>query len=169
MGRNKKSYRHRFVGFTLAELIVVVVILSISAAMVIPYATNTSSFQAVSAARVLSSDLEYAQNVAIVTQTPVEVVFDVAGDIYTLYDANTSTPLKHPITKEDYVTDFSMQSGFSDLDILSANFDGNQSVTFDEMGAPDNSGNVRLRSGVHTYRISVAAATGKVTVTELTP
>jgi hypothetical protein len=69
------------------------------------------------------------------------------------------------MTKTDYVVDFASLGGFDKLTFDAAQFGGAASVTFDELGAPDNSGYVIVRSGGSAYRLDVAAATGNVTVT----
>ena len=149
-------------GFTLLELLVVVVIIAIAAGIVVPYAVSTSDLSVISAARMIACDLQYAQNAAITSQKPTTVTFDISGESYTL--SNTSGVLIHPMNKSGYVINFSSQQGFGKLDIVSANFSAASSVTFDEMGSPDNAGTITLQAGPHVYYVSVAVATGKVTV-----
>lgn len=156
-GRNSTS-----IGFTLVELLVVIVVMAILAGMVIPYAVSTSDLEVVSAARIISSDLQYAQDVAITSQQLVTVTFNSSGESYTL--SNASGVLIHPINKSAYMMDFSSQSGFAGLDVVSADFAGSNAVTFDELGSPDNAGTIVLQAGPHVYNVSVAAATGRVTV-----
>lgn len=153
-------------GVTMIELMVVVVILAIVAAMTVPLFVGASDMEAVSAARVVSTDLQYAQNVAITSQSPVKVTFDPANETYDLY-SNASGPLKHPMTHADYLVNLRSQNDFDRLDIVSASFAGSQSVTFDELGSPDNGGFVTVQGGPDTYRINVAAVTGTITVTKV--
>lgn len=166
MRHQKKSSKGSF-GFTLLELLVVLLVLAIVAAVAIPMAVGTGDMQAVSAARMISADLQYAQNVAITTQQPVTVTFDVSGESYSL--SNASGTLIHPMTKEAYIVGFKSRGGFTGLDLVSANFGGSPWVGFDELGAPNSSGSISLRSGPHVYSISVATATGRVTVTAAGP
>jgi len=144
------------------EILVVVIIMGIAAGVVIPMAVDSGDLQAAGAARMLASDLQYAQNVAITTQTPVTVTFAVSGDSYTL--SNASGPLIHPMTKDAYTVDFNTTNGFSTVDVTSAAFGGGDEVTFDELGAPDNPGSVRIQVGAYTYQVTVSAATGRVKV-----
>ncbi|MFP3936795.1 MAG: GspH/FimT family protein [Phycisphaerae bacterium] len=147
---------------SLLELIIVIIILAITAAVVVPHVVQSADMQATSAARMLATDLQYAQDCAITTQTPVTVTFDVAGDSYTL--SNTSGTLNHPITKATYQLDFSSQSGFEQVELVSADFGGADNLTFDEVGSPDNAGSVVIHAGDFSYQITVAAATGRVSV-----
>jgi len=153
--------------FTLLELMVVVMILAIVAAVAVPMAVGTGDMQVISAARMMSADLQYAQNTAITTQRPITVAFDTSAESYSL--SNASEQLIHPITKEAYIVDFRSREGFTSLDVVSANFGGSASVAFDELGAPNSSGSITLRSGPHVYQINVATATGKVTVIAVSP
>jgi len=123
-----------------------------------------SSSQARAAARMVMSDLEYAQNEAIVTQSPITVTFDISGNSYTV--SNESGPLIHPITKKAYAVDFDTISGFENVSISSANFDGAATVTFDAIGAPNSGGTIVVSAGNHCYSITVAPVTGKITVSQ---
>ena len=149
------------------EMMVVLVIMAVAGAMVIPLVVDSGGMQALSAARMLASDLQYAQNVAMTSQRAVTVTFDPSGDSYTV--SNASGPLIHPMTNSAYVVDYHAQSGFDRVDIVSANFAGGQAVTFDELGSPDNAGSVTIRGGPDVYRVDVAAVTGTVTVTKTGP
>ncbi len=160
---NRFAPRRRInAAFTMIELIVVMVVIAIAAAMVVPYAVSTSSFQAQSAARLIMSDLEYAQNQAIVSQSPVTVTFSAAGNSYAV--SNASGTLIHPISKKAYEVDFDTSGGFENVSMSSVNFGCCSTVTFDALGAPDNEGTVTLTAGSHAYTVTVAAISGRVTV-----
>jgi type II secretion system protein H len=148
-------------GFTLVELMVVLIILAIAAAIVVPYAGSSSS-QAVSAAQTAAADLQYAQSLSITTQVPTTVTYDANACRYTL--SNQSGTLINPMTQQSYVVNFTAASGFGNVRMSSPVFGSNRSVTFDSTGAPDNAGSVTLQAGGNVYTVSVAAATGNVTV-----
>ena len=152
-------------GFTLVEILVVVVILGITAGIVVPYALNTSSMQATAAARTLVSDLQYAQNVAVTTQSDVWVIFRVVHSWYEL--RNASGRLIHPITKKEYYVCYLGHQVFDKVRILGTTFT-NDMLGFDSLGTPYQGGSITLGAGNQTFRVNVAAATGMVTVTELT-
>ena len=152
-------------GTTLFELLVVVLVLAVAAAVVIPRVSGTSQLRCRAAARLIMSDLEYAQNHAIVAQEPVTVSFDVSGNSYSL--SNASGALIHPITKDAFVVDFDTIGGFDGVSVVSASFAGSSAVAFDALGAPDNGGTVRVRCGSDAYEITVAPVTGRVTVAQV--
>jgi len=149
----------------MVELMVVIVILAVAAVMVLPYATGTSSLKAQSAARMAMADLEWAQNQAIVLQSDVTVTFSVPGNSYTI--AKQSQPLKHPITHNDFVVDLNARQGLEGVSIVSAAFGGTPQLTFQALGQPASAGSVVLAAGAHTYQVTVAPVTGRITVTAI--
>lgn len=165
LGQPSSVARH---GFTLVEILVVLVILGIAAAMVVPRLSGMGDLQAISAARIVLADVEYAQDEAIVTQKPIKVKFATASSSYQLTDGE-DVMLKHPLTKRAFEMKFPGTGGYEKVRILSANFSGSSTVEFDSLGAPDNGGAVRVDADGHTYDITVAAVTGKVSVTVVNP
>ncbi len=151
-------------GFTLIEVVVVVIILAIVAAMVLPSIGSTGDLRSRSAARMMMADLEFAQSQAIVTQVPITVTFDTSGNSYRV--SNASGTLIHPITKNAYVINLGQTRGMNDVTIASADFGSTQAVTFDSLGAPDNSGAVSVACKAHTCTVTVSPVTGRVTVSQ---
>ena len=156
-------------GFTLVELLVVIILIGIAAAVVVPRMAQSSDVQVISAARILAADLQYAQNLAISSQKAVTVEFDAAADSYQI--TSEGALLQHPITKEDYKTAYTGSQGFSQVEIVKATFGGKTWVRFDELGTPvDEFGNAsaggkaQLKAGTFIYEVSVATVTGRVTV-----
>jgi prepilin-type N-terminal cleavage/methylation domain-containing protein len=163
--RRNRSQSPFVPAFTLAEIMVTMVIIGISAAIVIPSVSDTTDTQTVAAARTISADLQYAQNLAITSQTPVYVVFNNAGMSYSLSNnANASPPIISPITQMNYTVAFGSSNGFSGLGSMTANFGGTATMYFDLLGAPHSDGTVQVVAGPHVYVVTVAPATGKITV-----
>lgn len=159
----RNSVAHQ--GFTLIEILVVLVILGIAAAMVVPRITGMGDMQASGAARILLADMQYAQNEAIVTQKDVTVTFNTGNGSYVL--SNTDGTLTHPLNKTPFVTALPSMAGYRNIQMLSANFGGTNRVTFDSMGSPDNGGQVVLSADGNGYRLTLAPVTGKVSVESL--
>jgi len=148
---------------------VVIVILAILAAVVVPAAVSTSDMQASAAARMVASDLQYAQNTAITVQKPIIVSFDPEAESHQLAQGSGVYPyerqlLNHPITKSAHVVDFATQRGFGRVNIVSADFGGDAEVIFDELGTPDTGGRLTVQAGSHVFYVDVASVTGKVAV-----
>jgi len=152
------------VAFTVMELLIVVAVIGILAMASVPYILDSGDAQAISATRLIASALQYAQNEAISSQTPVTVTFTSATKTYEL--SNASGRLVHPISKEQYVVDFRSRRNFDRVTALSADFGDEPFVTFDVLGAPNAAGTVTVQAGARKMTIAVANVTGLVTVSE---
>jgi prepilin-type N-terminal cleavage/methylation domain-containing protein len=156
--------RPRRIGFTLIELLMVIVIMAVIAALVIPEVARSDSFQAQGAARMLVGDLLYAQNEAISHQQQRQVVFDPGGESYRLLDGQGVT-LPASWLGGSYRVNLDQQN-FGSVDLVSTTF-ANNTVRFDDLGAPSEGGDIELAAGSHRYRITVVPLTGRVEVAEL--
>ena len=151
-------------GFTIIEILIVVVILAIAAMTAIPMMSSAGSVQVRSAANMIAADLEYAKSLAITKGQDFTVVFDTSGDSYRIED-QYGTTISHPVKKGfNYVIDI-QNEGLDRVDITGAAFGGSPEVTFDYLGSPLNGGSVTIQGGGRTVTISVEAVTGYVTVT----
>lgn len=164
-------------GFTLIEILLVVVIIAIAATIAIPMIGSTSGMQIQSAANIISADLEYAKSMAISRQKNYSVVFNPAGDYYEVHDQNGI--IRHPVKKGfDYKVDFRSDSRLDKVVIDNVNFDPGSSntITFDYLGSPHsgsgasppdlNSGTISIKAGDFTMTISVEPVTGFISITE---
>ncbi len=130
-------------GFTLIEILSVVLILGIISVIVVPQIGQRGDLQAAAAARVLISDLTYAQNRAISTGGWTYVTFSTANQNYTLYSGTSSapsaTPLTHPVNTGNYTIVFggTGASALSGATLTSVNIGSNAStLAFDSTGIP---------------------------------
>jgi len=161
-------------GFTLVELLIVIAVLVIAAAIVIPSIGSAADTQAVSAARVLGSDLEVTRSLALTTQEPHSLVFspdlqsykvvaNYGGEAYA-----TVVAVPHPVTAgRQFDVTLARQNGMDAVRIAGVSFGGSTYVTFDSQGEPSSAGAVTVESGQVQMQVSVAALTGAVTVTRL--
>ncbi len=151
-------------GFTIIEILIVVVILAIAAMTAIPMISSAGSIQVRSVANMIAADLEYAKSLAITKGQRFSVVFDTSADSYRIADQDGTTIL-HPVKKGfDYVIDL-QDEGLEKADITGADFAGSSQVEFDYLGSPLNGGTVTVQGGNTTLTISVEAVTGYITVT----
>lgn len=157
--------------YTLAEMVVVVLVLAIAAAIVIGSIGTTKDAQAISAARVLASDVELARNLAVTTQAPHTVLFSSDRQSYKVVANYTgggyalATAVEHPVrANELFVVTLASLNGMESVVVGPVSFGGQTYVTFDAEGDPSNGGSVTLRSGGTGMVISVEEMTGAVSV-----
>ena len=150
-------------GFTLIEILIVIVILAIAAMTAIPMMGSAASVQIRSAGNMIAADLEYAKSLAISKGQNFSVVFDEGAESYSIVDQDGNT-ISHPVKKGfDYVIDF-QDEGLGRVEIADADFDGASQVQFDYLGSPDKGGTVHLQAGDMSATVSVEPVTGYITV-----
>jgi len=181
-GRSEKS--RRFLtgrtagsGFTIIELLIVVVIIAIAAMTAIPMLTSADSFQIRSAANMVAADLEYAKTIAISRGQNFSVVFDKTAESYRIEDESGAV-IAHPVKKGfDYIIDFQNDGRLNKVDIEDVNFDldSSHTITFDYLGSPYsgprtsnplNSGVISLRAGQMTVTVNVEPVTGFISIVD---
>ncbi|MCC6422662.1 MAG: type II secretion system protein [Phycisphaerales bacterium] len=176
MSAKHSSRQH---AFTLIEILVVVVILGIASAVILPSISSRDDLKVAAAARIVMSDLIYAQNQAITNQKVCYIQFDKTNGKYTLMSTmSPAVTLQHPINHVDYVEKFgaSGSPGLTNITLTDATFDGKLTLAFDEMGSPLaydtgtgttavlSSGTIKLTCGSNTLTISVEPYTGEISI-----
>ena len=173
--RKKQIFRNKD-GFTLVEIIVVLVILVVAAVLAMPMLGSAADMQLRSAANMIAADIEYAKSLAITKQQNFSVVFSTASESYEVRDQSgtaVDNPRRpgHPLSIV-----FTTDNRVSRVNIATADFDSDssQAVTFDYLGSPYrglttanplNSGQVTLQSDALTMTVNVEPVTGYVTIT----
>jgi prepilin-type N-terminal cleavage/methylation domain-containing protein len=170
-------------GFTLIEILVVVLIIGIAAAIVVPQLGTRDDMKASSAARVIMADLIYAQNLSITQQNYHYLAMDVVNKRYAVQNSALAT-VTHPVNKTPYLVRFAAggTNGFQDLTLIAANFTGQsgnvyKTIGFDELGSPlvhtgtmtepMTAGAIIIQAGNYRLRIDVEPFTGQITVTPI--
>ena len=159
-------------GFTVIEILIVVVIIGIAAMMAIPMMTSAASMQIRSAANMIAADLEYAKSMAISRGQIFSVVFDKAAESYRIENQDGNV-IAHPVKKGfDYVVDF-RDNRLDKVDIADVDFDATSKVKFDYLGSPYNGDNNPLNNGVITLQaggttttITVEPVTGFISISD---
>jgi type II secretory pathway pseudopilin PulG len=172
-GNARYDLRGISAGFTVVEILIVVVIMTIVAVMVVPMMTSAASMQIRSAANMIVADLEYAKSMAISRGQKFSVVFDKAAESYRIEDEDGAV-ISHPVKKGfDYVIDFRNDSRLDKVDIVDVDFDATSEVKFDYLGSPWNgndnplnSGVISLQAGGTTTTVTVEPVTGFISIVD---
>ena len=132
-------------GFTLTELMIVILIVGILGAIVIPRLTSTSAMNARLAADVAAADIRGVQAAAMSGGTPYTISFTAGNRAYAaggLIPTNRSLP-------------------------PGATANNNFLVKFNTLGEPELDANLTLviNSGLESASLTVEMLTGKVTIT----
>ena len=182
--------RYARAGWSLIELLAVVVILGIAAMIIIPFAASGASASGQSAARVLVTDMLAAQMDAVATQGFRRVHFYGDGTGWCIlelnaselslpFDSATATYAENAIESQGQdqksIIHFVQDTRFNDIAVENVNFGtGTAGVTFDPTGgitasdgAPSLGGSVDITSGDFGWTITIAPLTGKVSVKEI--
>jgi prepilin-type N-terminal cleavage/methylation domain-containing protein len=159
-------------GFTMIEILMVVVILAVAAMIVVPTLSSAADMQIRSAANTIAADLDYARGLAVTHQKNYTVIFDAGAASYEIQD-DTGATITNPLTNQPFAVDIDADSRLSQVNIADADFDGDVSVTFNYLGAPFDSGGGTMDSGTITLQddsgsfalyVKVEPATGYVTI-----
>ncbi len=169
-------------GFTLLELLAVVTILGIAAAMLIPSMSETSILRVQAAVRTIVSDITFAQSDAVAFQERRALVFDVENSTYRLVqipgsviDVDLNTMYDPTKAGGRYIVNFN-DNVFGGARITGVNFDGGNTLIFDALGGPvadaagdepSAGGTITVEGSGQTFQITIEAFTGRVTATRV--
>ena len=142
-------------GFSMVELVCVVVIIAILSAIAVPRFCNSLARQRVEAvARRIVVDLALAQRHASSANVTQTVQFDVEANDYSLIG------MPHPDHPgADF--DIHVHEEPSGATLVSVDFGGDQELVFDIYGVPDSGGSVVILVGNQLRTITVDPDTGK--------
>jgi len=182
MNRTKQRYSRLQRGFTLVEIIVVVVILAITALVAIPVFGTAADMQVRSAADKIAADIDYAKGLAITRQKHYTVKFFPGEEKYQVQDADGNVDgnvIEHPLRPgENFVEDFKnglRNQRLGRVDIVETTLNDN-AVTFDYLGTPysgtgtstrlNDTGTITLKADAFQLDVTIEPLTGYISITK---
>jgi prepilin-type N-terminal cleavage/methylation domain-containing protein len=171
-------------GFSLLEMSIVVLILSIIAAIAMPNLASTDPVKLDIAAKTVATAIEFAQAESIRTKIPHGIFTDATNELISVYSLPGSSPvynIYHPVDKKLYTIQLKTDAFVAGVNLVSANFafvgpfSSPNNLDFNTEGYPKYSvpfGNdYMLTSGTITLSyqgrqriVSIASSTGRVTI-----
>ncbi|MBS0189370.1 MAG: type II secretion system protein [Planctomycetes bacterium] len=159
-------------GYTLVEVLIVVTVLGIAAAMSVPAFSQTGVFRVQASLRTIVSEITELQSDALAMQQSRAIVFDVAKNSYTM--------CRVPGTSVDPAVDgisttVLTSALYGNAAIRNVNFNNGQTLIFDELGAPVTAagsntpapdGSLEIIGSGQTFKITVQGYTGRIVVTK---
>jgi MSHA pilin protein MshC len=124
-------------GFTLVELIMVVVLIGILAVSIVPKFVDTSAISLLGGAAMVEADIRYTQELAMSTYSPKTITFATNDTFYTVNSQTMNLPSR-----------VSISSGAT--------------FTFNSLGEPTTGGGQITTVGGSTKTITVESYTGRV-------
>ncbi len=173
--RSRASIARGSRGFTLIEILCVVVIVGLAAGIIIPQISTRDDLRCASAARQLMGDLLYAQSRSIALGKMHYVQFNTATGAYQVLDSmSPANVITNPLSMQAYTVTVGT-GALTNVSINSASFDGNPTVAFDAMGVPYtwdatngpvalSAGSVVFKAGKNQKTVSVSPYSGQIKV-----
>jgi prepilin-type N-terminal cleavage/methylation domain-containing protein len=175
--RNRRLTGRR--AFTLVEILMVVIILGIAGAIIVPQIGSRNDLRAAAAARLLISDITYAQNRAIAQQKKHYVRF--VNQTYSVCDSIALTPIAHPLKPAQsnglYQITFGANgtTGLDQCAIGTVDFGSQTVIGFNDLGEPfafdgvtesplTSPGTIIVQSGDVSLTIQIEPFTGEASV-----
>lgn len=150
-------------GFTLIEIIVVIVIIGIITMVAVPQMTNTLRTKRLyDAVEKLNDDLNYCRDYAISQRTNTWIRFRIVQNRYRMFYGDSWVSRIRLIDPARNTTAwFRIGDDFTGVNLRSVSFRLRR-ISFDWWGTPSEGGTVVLTNGLNNRTITVNAETGYV-------
>jgi prepilin-type N-terminal cleavage/methylation domain-containing protein len=167
---------HPLKGFTLIEVLIVMAIIGISAAMVLPMLGSRNDLNVSAAARKVVADIAWAQNMAVATQSRWHVRFSASGYNVAREQDGVLTIVEHPVDQSPLAVIFGVASPepvLQGVALGTVEFDETTHLVFDQLGTPRtgeaatplaDDGTVVLQAGARSVTIRIQPLTGEISV-----
>ncbi len=160
------KYDSKFSGFTLTEVIIVLVLIGILSVFAVPRIyDHYTERKTKSAATQIATDIRFVQSLAITEHDSTWIEFDDNQHVYTLYSGETEatrTIVQYSSGAGAYIR--TLNTGeFRNVTITGLTIGSDKSIAFDRFGNTNDSGSITLNNSVS---ITVSLGTGMVLIVE---
>lgn len=149
-------------GHTLLELLVVVAILMVLAAIAMPASSDTPERKLDTAQLAMQDALDRAQSLSTTTAGVFGVRFDADGDWFCVVDEH-GVPVDDPLSHKPYLVELAKPGEPPNVLIDSADFNGHCVAVFNEKGVMQFGGQVHMRCSTTLRWLSIDTATSAFT------
>jgi len=171
MNQNQAIPAHYRGGFTIIEVLIIVMILGITAALAIPMLSDTNSTKLIAAADLLATDLAYTEIESIShSDDPRVVVFDSTNSKYIITtrsaittavgagnDPIDATPINNPVGNQPYEVILGQRHAVAlgGVTISSYSLNGDEQLEFGIYGQTDQAATATITFAAGTSNIDV--------------
>jgi prepilin-type N-terminal cleavage/methylation domain-containing protein len=151
----KRTRTRKVSGFSLPELVTVILLIGISAAIVMPrYSAALCNYRVSAAARRLVADLAYAQSVAKSSSSTCTITFNPNANSYQL--SGTAVYGASNATSSVSLQADPFQATFASISLANAS----PTLTFNGYGIPSTGGTIVIQSGTAQKTLTIDPDTG---------
>ena len=161
-------------GFTLVEMLAVVVIMGILSALAIPMLGDTAQTKLVAAANQIAADIGYAQVESISHADDLRfMVFDINNNTYWIAPtSNTATPITNPVGNVPYRIQFGSgpNKQLAGVTLSSVSLNGDDRIRLGVYGELDQAtpASITIACDVYQMTVTVEPSTGDISMSSIT-
>lgn len=156
--------------FSMIELVMVLLVIGIAAAMVVPKLESTEASRLTSAANMLAADIDYARVESITNPDDTRLfIIDADHSGYTIApSSDPTTTISHPVANGPFSIRFGSghAAHLDGVTVMSYAFDGDRQLGYGIYGQPDQAdpATVTLGSGDYRLTLTIDPTTGEPSI-----
>jgi len=159
-------------GFTMVEMLTVVVIVGILSALTVPMMGDTSQTKLIAAANQIAADIGYAQIESISHADDLRLmVFDIEKNTYYIASASEPAGINNPVGNVPYIISFGSGANkqLNGVTLSSISLNGDDRILFGVYGQLDQATAASITLACDGYQITllVEPSTGEIAISDI--